>query len=258
MLMRGYHGPEVLDLIMKLQAYGLKLTCSQSFNLTVEAAVRIFQAEQGLGSDGIAGPLTLGALQRAQPRHQGLSPIKVVHRAEYLSQRDNLNHPFATCGPTSCCTVMQYLGAQPKSNAQLEDDFYDIITSPSAQAVFNRDFPWAVGKYNTWNIHGMLRWTCEQFDFKDSFRRRTWTEIENWLQTVGPIVISGGFTGYGHIVCLVGLTARGDAIIHDPYGDWEAGYHTKPNGAFVIYNKERLRAVLSPTADHPYCHFISR
>lgn len=66
-LRRGSSGPQVLELQRALSERGFPVGVDGRFGPNTEAAVRRFQAAQGLSVDGVAGPLTLGRLQRAAP-----------------------------------------------------------------------------------------------------------------------------------------------------------------------------------------------
>ncbi len=61
----GDTGSGVSDLQTKLNSVGYSLTVDGNFGPATEAAVRDFQAKQGIAVDGIAGPQTLVALSTA-------------------------------------------------------------------------------------------------------------------------------------------------------------------------------------------------
>jgi peptidoglycan hydrolase-like protein with peptidoglycan-binding domain len=64
-LQLGDEGPQVLTLQKKLQAMGFWLSSADgSYGQTTEQAVLAFQKAAGLGRDGVAGPLTLKALDQ--------------------------------------------------------------------------------------------------------------------------------------------------------------------------------------------------
>ena len=64
LLRRGARGDEVMALQTALTARGYPLAADGIFGPATEAAVKVFQARNGLAADGVAGPLTLAALGR--------------------------------------------------------------------------------------------------------------------------------------------------------------------------------------------------
>ena len=64
MLREGSRGPSVAALQADLVVCGFDLAVDGIFGPQTDAAVRSFQAEEGLDADGIVGPLTRAALQR--------------------------------------------------------------------------------------------------------------------------------------------------------------------------------------------------
>lgn len=64
---RGSMGDAVFGLQQKLCALGYPLTMDGVFGKATDAALRAFQRDHGLAADGIAGPLTLAAIDRALP-----------------------------------------------------------------------------------------------------------------------------------------------------------------------------------------------
>ena len=257
-LKRGMSGTECSNLNNLLIKVGWDVAPSDTFTLNTLAAVIQFQRAKKLEIDGIVGPKTLVALEAAPAATSLKPPIVAFHNVPYFKQGDNVNNPGGTCGPTSISMCLAYHGIKPTTQAQIEDEIYVHLQQPDAQAVFKRDFPWAVGNYNPHNIHGMLAWVVKnKYKRGDKFDAYTWSEILTHLQTVGPCVINGKFTGSGHIICLVGMTADGDGIVNDPAGNWYAGYRNDKNGNNLIYLREDLQALLKPSGKEPYAHFIS-
>jgi peptidoglycan hydrolase-like protein with peptidoglycan-binding domain len=62
MLRKGSAGGAVVDLQMRLSAYGHRIGEDGRFGHETAVAVRAFQAEHGLNTDGIVGPATWAAL----------------------------------------------------------------------------------------------------------------------------------------------------------------------------------------------------
>jgi len=233
--------------------YGANLVEDNHFDLEMEATIRTFQRRFDLDPDGIIGPLTHNILY-SQDRTDLGNPILHHWPVPYLTQRDNRSRPLSTCGPTCCAMVLSSLGiSSPNPAIQLEDHLFSLLNSDIAIGIVEDHFPWALGKYNSWNIHGMLKWVMERFPgIHDRFGKRTPSRMDALLEE-GPLITSGYFTGSGHVIVIVGLTQDKDYIVHDPYGSWEAGYHKRITGKDRIYNREKMQAVLKA-----YSHQVLR
>lgn len=236
----------------KLKSLGFVVTNSNEFDYVTDATVRYFQEKNGLTKDGIVGPRTEAALSKAQPLPQQTNVIQWVANTPYLSQRDNENAPGGTCNVTSLAMVMSFWGQKAKDDPsdaaieQLEDELFLRLEEPDAQAYFKKNFPDLVNQgYHARNIHGMLGWLAKQYGYTWKYSEGTsWKDMADFGRNFGPMIVSGAFTGSGHIVCLTGMTIGGDMIIHDPYGDWNQRYKSK-EGAFRIYNREDMEQILS-------------
>lgn len=68
-LARGQSGQDVLELQQRLQYLGYQLAVDGKFGPETDLAVRSFQADEGIASDGIVGPVTAARLRSAQPNH---------------------------------------------------------------------------------------------------------------------------------------------------------------------------------------------
>ena len=64
----GTSGPEVETLQILLTAVGYPVSPNGVFGSATELAVKAFQVQSGLSSDGKVGPLTMGALTQAMPK----------------------------------------------------------------------------------------------------------------------------------------------------------------------------------------------
>jgi hypothetical protein len=256
---RGDNSPEILKIKTAMNRLGFTLQLTNLFDLEMDAAVRILQKTSRIKVDGIVGPNTMRAIQNTFSLPALLTNkngIKVLHDVKYQTQRDNKYNPGGTCGPTSMSMAMAFYGAKPTQTAQLEDEIFELLQTPEAQAEFKRSYPWAVGKYNPHNIHGMLQWICNKHfsPVKDSFESgKTWEQLTAALRE-GPIVVSGHFTGNGHVVCFIGETTSGDIIVHDPYGNWSAGYQKKLPGEYVVYSADDMKRILKPGSGSYHFH----
>jgi uncharacterized protein YvpB len=249
MLKRGDRGPEVTALQTQLVFHGLDIKIDGHFGVATDAAVRVFQSlsKSNLTKDGQVGPYTQKALDSKTPLlNERINPIKILLNAPYYSQRDNKHVPSGTCNVTSLAMTMAYLGTKPKAGKQLEDELFERLLAADARAYFEKAFPWAKEQgYNPRNIHGMLLWLANQYGYKTKFTETaTLTSLHDHLLNNGPVVTSGKFTSSGHIVTIIGFTHTWDFIIHDPWGDWEAGYAKDHDGNKVIYNLEDMAEIL--------------
>jgi HAD superfamily hydrolase (TIGR01549 family) len=244
MLKRNAQGPDVLELQNLLKHLGLDITADSNFGVETEAAVRIFQKRRGLTVDGIVGPKTITEIKSGKFTSV-TKPIKVNLQVPYFTQRDNLIAPGGTCNVTCLAMTMAYLGFKHESLEQLEDYLSKELATDKAIKEFERSFAWAKKqKLNPRNIHGMLLWLAHQKGFKTRFTTTiTLLELEDFLRNYGPVILSGKFTGSGHIVLLTGLTANDDFIIHDPYGNWNTGY-VDHDGRSCIYSLDSMNSIL--------------
>ncbi len=260
---RGDKSPEIAAIKQAFNAIGFNMVIDNEFDLTLDVATRILQRMSKITVDGVIGPNTMKALKSTLSLEAGLlknNGIKILHKVGYQTQRDNKYNPGGTCGPTSMSMAMSFYGAKPAAGKQLEDEIFEHLQASDAQAIFKRDFPWAVGKYNPHNIHGMLQWVCNNkyVPIKDTFiSHDTWEGLKLALQR-GPLVVSGHFTGSGHVICLVGETTGGDIIVHDPYGNWGYGYQRRLPGECVVYNQEDLKRLVKPGGGRYQYHKFSK
>jgi hypothetical protein len=248
-------GPEVTTLKGKLKSLGYVLTNSNEFDYVTDATVRHFQEKNGLTKDGIVGPRTEAQLASTKPLEQQTNVIQWVANTPYLSQRDNENVPGGTCNVTSLAMILSFWGIKAKDDPsdaaieQLEDELFLRLEQTDAQEYFKKNFPSLVKQgFNARNVHGMLIWLAKQYGFVDKYSEGTsWKDMADFGRSFGPMIISGAFTGSGHIVCLTGMTISGDMIVHDPYGDWNTKYKSR-EGAFRIYNREDMEQILAGTS----------
>lgn len=255
--------PELSALHAQLTRIGFIPIADPTFGLATECAVRIFQHDNNLAKDGIVGPATWAAIEAAPTNtYTSLAVYDSLHwQVPYFSQRDNEFNPTGTCNVTSLAMVLSWAGVTPPHGVQLEDELSKELETKEAQDRFRAWYPdLARQGYEPRHVHGMLQWLADKYVGNDRYTESaSWDEIYSWLREHGPIITSGHFTAFGHVIVLVGTTTRGDFICHDPWGNWERGYRRAHNGKFVIYNREQLNDVLKgQDQDHKRAHFISR
>jgi hypothetical protein len=160
-------------------------------------------------------------------------------RVPYYQQTDNKFEPMRTCNTSSCAMVAKYLGAKISG----DDEYYQIVrrygdtTDHTAQTKALA----AIGIKSTWN-------TNLGFD-----------ALDKSLQAGLPIVIGVLHRGPlnqpygGHMVVVIGLTAKRDYICHDPFGsllDPGGGYTgSVQHGNGVVYPRYVLNSRWLPDGD---------
>ncbi len=255
-LSRGDEDPKVLSLQQALLGLGAPLADPPGhFGLWTEASVFVLQHCAGIEPDGIYGPRTAEILTSGNlPTGFAeliVNPLRVLAGVPYKSQRDNEHDPNSTCNVTALAMAMDYFGVSKSDpQAQLEDELFELIRSPSGLDYYRRTSPQLQQKGIPANqVYDNLVWAAEQYGMRASFSgKRHWKEIAQEVHEGRPVLLSTTLTASGHIVLLVGLTETGDLVCHDPYGDFKRGYKSK-EGAFRIYPKrcvgERLKEVNS-------------
>ena len=271
-------GREVEELHDRLANLHYNLSAEEPgvFGCRTKAAVLRVQYRANLEPDGIVGAHTAKVLESIDP--EPVNMYTAVRRlwgdVPYYSQRDNEHNPNGTCNVTCLAMALSFRGVtevpnsscQEGQNEQLEDQLFDLINGPEGQAEFNKSFQWAAQQnINPWNVHGMLEWAAhycgKPFKFSSQVSR---DKILEYLEETGPMILTGRFTGSGHIVLAVGFTNEDDLIVHDPYGDWTRGYDGEAFGSrikrypgdFRVYPAEHVWAVLKMGGAHGFlAHF---
>jgi len=244
---------KVSELNLKLNKLGYRVPHTDTFTLETEASIRHFQTENGLANDAIVGTRTQRALDQASERTldqaseiEDIAPIPLLLSVPYFSQRDNLYEPGSTCNITSLAMLMahktQAFGINKEH--QLEDSLYKELHSEKALTYFKHRYPVLEKQgYDPENVHAMLVWVAKQQGFKPTYSTYSIGDFYKILSNDKPMLVTGNFTGAGHIVTIVGYTCNMDFIVNDPWGDWNTGYKEK-DGEHVIYKKEAISEVL--------------
>lgn len=256
----------------RLRAFGVPLGEEEDegrFGLFTEAAIYVFQHGEGLVPDGVVGPQTAArlfddAFDRARPACFAGDPVRalvLVSGVPYFSQRDNVHRPLATCNVTSLAMALRYHGVSPRrAGQQLEDELFELATSRACMERYAAQSPDLFRQgVPPYEVYDNLVWLAQQRGLLASFStERALAEFDDELQGGRPVLISGAFTGSGHIVLLIGRTAAGDFVCHDPYGDWNGRYRER-RGEARIYERDRTLAVLKAQgAERKWGLFLSR
>jgi hypothetical protein len=249
MLQRGDQGDAVRSLQQTLLHWGIALHDEGGhFGLWTEAAIYLVQRRLGLAADGMVGPETSARLAELPPAAIATPAISRLLPVSYLSQRDNEHRPLATCNVTSLAMALQFHGVSAQHlGKQLEDELFELIHSPAGLSYYETASPELQAKgIPPEDVLDNLVWTAGQRGMNATFSEtRTIADIEREVHSGRPAMISGMFTGAGHIVLLIGLCESGDFIVHDPFGDWNRGYKAK-DGTSRIYAREKILHVLKP------------
>ena len=248
-LRRGVRG-ESVSRAQELLATHWAISVDGVFGVQTEAAVRCFQREHGLVNDGIIGRYTWAALgAHSGASSSGRGPFRWLLRGlRWRSQRDNVYGPTVSCNVTSLAMVMDWCGVPEPPDLQLEDALSTRLEQPDAWAYFRAAFP-ALQGYHPRTVHGMLAWLARQYGLEATFSATaTWDETIRWARQEGgrPCIQSAFVTASGHVPLLVGETALGDPVFHDPWGDWNRAYGPPRDGAFRIYELNAFLAVRRP------------
>lgn len=150
--------------------------------------------------------------------------LKQVNLAvPWYSQRDNKYHPGATCNVTSVAMILAYFGVRPKSNVQLEDQLYLEVTENGRN-------------YSDKNSHKELDELIKSYGLKNKFSTETsWQAVKQHLANGNPVIISGKFTGSGHIIVLRGYDETG-FWVNDPWGEWFSNGYRNLSGENLHYS----------------------
>ncbi len=256
LLRRDDSGDPVRHLQDALSAWGAPMKDDPGhFGVWTEAALYVLQHGEGLGADGVVGPATAARL--ADPSRpacfSGTVPtLTYIPDVPYFAQRDNLHRPDGSCNVTCLAMALAHHGVRPAApGGDLADQLYEEIASPEGMEYFKTQDPdiFKLGlRANT--VFDMLVWASRRHGCDSSFSEtRTMDQLYGEIAAGRPVILSGAFTGSGHIVLLIGVTATFDLVCHDPWGDWMRGYRgaggaDKGDGHARIYEKDHVMQVL--------------
>lgn len=263
-LRRGSAGSAVTHLQQLLVDAGFDIERNGDFDLPTDAAVCAAQRSANLTLDGIVGDRTWEALEQGGivAPDDGRTLDFLIDDAPYFSQRDNTNNPFGTCNVTCLAMALTRLGvSSPEPALQLEDHLFDELRTPEGLEEFERlrsSVP-AFARFNPWNVHAMLTWLAIRKGRTARFTTQaSWDQIWDHVREVRvPVIVSGDLTHSGHIVAIVGRTAGGDPVVHDPFGEWRPrGRYQSENGHSRVYFFEVLDRLLEQSPTEKWAHFI--
>lgn len=162
---------------------------------------------------------------------------------DYHSQRNNNFVPIDSCQTTSAIMALKASGIDfdyPK-DMQPEDYLTSITDSKEAHDFMRENAPWAIKQgIPPAQVHIVLEWAINKLVGRTVDKFTTTAKIEDLLFNIldnKASLISGRFTDYGHVVCLVGFETTQENInevtrsedinlwkvknfiIDDPYGN---------------------------------------
>lgn len=143
--------------------------------------------------------------------------------------QENHNH----CKNTSCTMMTNWLGQNFESLATLGkmgEYAYNNNLLPFVQpGEIIQAWPPHVKFINQMLVNGKVPLKAELVNFRSNFSKVMYSLLVNGF----PVVLGTMITSSGHIVLLVGMTANGDYIIIDPYGQ-APNYMNKKADYYVI------------------------
>lgn len=165
-------------------------------------------------------------------------PDKVIALpVPYYPQTDNYTQPERTCNSSSCAMCLEYF--RPGT-----------LKGPKGDDAYIRQV-FAVGDTTD---HSVQTKVLADYGVESEFHYSlSFENLDHELENKRPIVIGILHRGTlqnptgGHMVVVIGKTAEGDYICHDPYGDLNDGYTTNVyNGQSVVYERRVLEARWTP------------
>ena len=187
-------------------------------------------------------------LEIKEEEKEMITTINISKHTPYRTQRDNAFVPIASCQTTSAIIGLESSGIEfdyPK-DMQPEDYLTSITETKEAYDFMRENAPWAIQRgIPPAQVHVVLEWAINKLVGRkvDTFSTRT--KIETLLFNLikgNASLVSGRFTSYGHVVCLVGFETTQREIMHiksendvdlwkvkrfiidDPYGNPLTGY----------------------------------
>jgi len=170
-------------------------------------------------------------------------PTTVKLPVPYFSQRDNRYRPSGTCNVTSVAMCLYYFGVRPQNKGQqLEDELFKAVESRG----------WSR------HTHDDLRRLFKVYDMNDIFKvDASWQEVKCHLANGNPIIYSGKFTQYGHIIVIRGYDEKG-WFVNDPWGEYTAAGYINKSGENLHYSYGLLSRLSYGGSSATWAHFPSK
>ena len=173
-------------------------------------------------------------------------PSEVNIPVPHHTQRNNEFRPSGTCNVTSVAMCINYFGkknASKRRKKQLEDDLFLML------------------KDNGWrrHVHDHLSRLFPLFGLTNDFKTEaSWEEVKVHLANKKPIIYSGRFTSFGHIIVIRGYDENNKQwIVNDPWGEYFASGYQNKSGENLRYSYDLLSRLSYSGKSHTWAHFPS-
>lgn len=176
--------------------------------------------------------------QEDKPEPAGDGSIRLD--VPYFNQLDNYAQAHRTCNSSSCAMCLAYL-RPGKING--DDDYLKKLIN---------------GGYGDTTDHGAQGRLLQSYGLNSTWHTNLgFSNLETELRLGRPVVIGILHRGPlsapigGHMCVVIGMTAKGDFIVNDPYGSCNDGYSGPvTNGKGAIYTRAMLKARWLPEGEN--------
>ena len=160
-------------------------------------------------------------------------PAELLLPVPFYPQTDNYTQPERTCNSSSCAMVLEYFRPGTLRGPKGDDDYIRKV--------------FAVGDTTD---HSVQTKVLKDYGVDSEFKYNlSFDDVDKELEEKRPVVLGilhrgtlSSPTG-GHMIVLIGKNAKGQYIVHDPYGDLYDGYTSSVyNGRSAIYERHVLEA----------------
>lgn len=186
-------------------------------------------------ADGI-GQTSLLALLTDKPQPATADNSGINLNVPYYSQRDSETaHAWRMCFSSSCAMLLSYLKPIGVLTGPNGDDQYlkRVLTFGDTTIADCQ-----IRALRSFGVKAQMRYDLTEQDILDQLKKGKPVPIG--ILHHGPVSAP---TGGGHWILIKGITASGDYIVHDPFGELDllnGGYPGPTNGANLKYSKKNL------------------
>ena len=215
-------------------------TVTYAFNTAGEARQIEAYAKDMNGLTQCAASTTIDVTTASNAGGDDLNSPGSIPQLPYYYQYANSINPGGSCQNTAMAMVLRYF--HPSQSSSINPDSISSYHGTSAaqtvsgfQDVFNQE-----AQYHGLTIRdsGTTQATIQEFR----------EEVDSGM----PVVVHGYFTGYGHVLTVLGYE-NGEYIVHDSAGSWNeiyggGGYDSwEPTaGRFIRYDWQAFEGAIAP------------